>query len=94
MPRPAHIPDLVPPLIASGSITREEGELLSRFYMRLRGIQIGLQLFYGRDMTRLPESWPDGMAPVILSDETATGVKESAERVREIFEREFPFSRK
>ncbi len=88
--RSAHIPDLIPPLIKDGVLSPEEGELLAQSYLRLRKIQVGLQLHYGRDVTRLPVSWPDDIPPISLHGETASTVAGDAARIRDIFDREFP----
>ncbi len=88
--RSAHIPDLIPPLIKDGVLSPEEGELLAQSYLRLRKIQVGLQLHYGRDVMRLPVSWPDDIPPIPLHRETASTVAGDAARIRDIFDREFP----
>ena len=88
-PRPAHIPDLIPALVTDGILTSDEGRLLTDMYVNLRRIQIGLQLHYGRDVTRLPASWPEGSAPVSLGGVTARTIGDGAAGVREIFNREF-----
>ncbi|MCK4773049.1 MAG: hypothetical protein KAT18_09010 [Candidatus Latescibacteria bacterium] len=92
-PRPAHITDLIPPLVKEGVLSPEEGELLAGTYKRMRKIQVGLQLHYGRDVTRLPASWPHGSSPVSLKGETAITIADDAARIRNIFDREYPVSR-
>lgn len=90
--RPANIPDLFPPLVSDGVLSADEGDLLRRTYLRLRKIQLGLQLHYGRDVTRLPESWSEDNPPVALQGESASSIAEDTTGIREIFDREYPIN--
>lgn len=93
-PRSANIPNLIPPLVADGALSIEEGELLSRMYLKLRNIQVGLQLFYGRDVTLLPTGWAEGDHPLSMEEITATSIREEAARIRAIFDSTFTVSRR
>lgn len=86
----AHIPDLIPPLVASGTFTAEEGDLLRNTYHQLRSIQIALQLHFGRDITLIPTSWYDDAPAVVIPEETMRTLPETTGRVRALFDREFP----
>ena len=91
-PRPANIPDLIPPLVSAGALSIQDGELLSGMYLKLRNIHVGLQLFFGRDVTLLPTSWAEGHHPLSLKGITASSIREDAVRIREIYESTFTFS--
>jgi glutamine synthetase adenylyltransferase len=89
-PRPAHIPDLIPRLVEEGVLSSGEADQLGDIYMRLRQIQIGLQLHHGRDVTRLPGVWPPESSPVSIHGATADSIAEDTAWIRDLYEREFP----
>ncbi len=92
-PRSANIPDLIPSLVADGTLSIDDGKLLSGMYLKLREIQVGLQLFYGRDVTLLPTSWAEGDHPLSLKGITAAAIREDTARIRAIYESMFTVSR-
>jgi len=83
--RPAHLPDLMPPLVAAGRLSEDEGRLLASLYTELRRLQIGLQLHYGRDTTWLPRSWPEGIVPTPLRGIDPGAILSQAADVRRIW---------
>jgi glutamate-ammonia-ligase adenylyltransferase len=89
-PRPAGVPAMLRALAADGRLDPGEAEWLTAFYLRLRRIQMGLQLHFGRDVTRLPADWGENPVPVVLSGQSPAALAEAAARVRERFERNFP----
>jgi glutamate-ammonia-ligase adenylyltransferase len=89
-PASAHIPDLIPPLVAASTFTAEEGDLLSDAYRQLRTLQVALQLHFGRDITRIPKEWFDESPPVVLPEGTMERLPAMIEQVRALFDREFP----
>ncbi len=88
----AHIPDLIPPLVTSGTFTAGEGELLDDAYRQLRTLQVALQLHFGRDITRIPRAWFEEAPPVVLPEGSMERLPETIERVRALFDREYPRS--
>jgi glutamate-ammonia-ligase adenylyltransferase len=89
-PRPAHVPSLLSLLRDDERLSPAEEEYLRDFYRRLRSVQVGLQLHYGRDTNRIPTDWGDALPSPALGGETAEALQREAVRVREIFNREFP----
>jgi len=85
--RPAHLPELMPAVAAAGRLTTSEADLLAAHYQELRRIQIGLQLHYGRDSTRLPSTWPEDIVPVPLRGVDYPGLCERCRTVRQVWER-------
>ncbi len=88
-PRPAGVPAMLRALAAEGRLDPGEAEGLTAFYLRLRRIQMGLQLHFGRDVTRLPADWGEDPVPVVLTGESPAALAEGAARVRERFESTF-----
>jgi glutamate-ammonia-ligase adenylyltransferase len=91
-PRPATVPVMLEHLVGSGRMDPSDATLLRDAYRRYRAVQVGLQLHYGRDVTRLPESWEEDSPAAPLASETAASLRAAAERVREVFERVYPSS--
>lgn len=89
-PRHAHIPDLLASLASSGRLRKREAAFLGEAYQRMRRVQVGLQLHYGRDASRLPADWGESLPSPPLAGETVDALEAVAERVRAIFDREFP----
>jgi glutamate-ammonia-ligase adenylyltransferase len=89
-PRLTHIPSMLGVLRDEGRIAPNDAEYLTAFYQRLRGVQVGLQLHYGRDTSRLPADWGDALPSPALGSETVEALQRDAARVREMFDREFP----
>ncbi len=90
LPRPRGIPALLDALAAAGRLPADEAARLCDFYRHLRGVQVGLQLHYGRDATRLPVDWGDDPVPIVLSGRSPRTLAPEAGWVREVFGREFP----
>ncbi|MFC1627774.1 hypothetical protein ACFL3H_01510 [Gemmatimonadota bacterium] len=91
-PVSAHIPDLIGPLVVSGTFTASEGDLLRNTWQGLRSIQVALQLHFGRDITRIPTSWYEDTPTVVISEETMRTLPEMTGKVRALFDREFPLT--
>lgn len=90
MPRPADIQRLLRLGPCRETLGEEDCSFLQDHYRRLRGLQVGLQLHYGRDRTLLPPDWEgDPPAPSVL-DRAARDLSRDAERVRAIFEVHYP----
>jgi glutamate-ammonia-ligase adenylyltransferase len=89
-PRSAHIHDLLDGLARSGRLDAEEVQLLKTFYRRCRAAQVGLQLHYGRDVTRFPDEWGEVEPSAPLAKESAAALRREAHAVRTLFDREFP----
>jgi len=86
----AHIPDLIPPLVAAGTFTVTEGGMLGDAYRQLRTIQVALQLHFGRDITRIPQAWFDEPPPIVLPEGTMERLTATIKQVRALFDREYP----
>jgi glutamate-ammonia-ligase adenylyltransferase len=88
--RPATVPVMLEHLVDIGSLNQTDATLLREAYRRYRAVQVGLQLHYGRDVTRLPESWGEDSPAAPLASETVASLAGAAEGVREVFERVYP----
>lgn len=89
-PRPARVPVILEHLADTGSLNQTDATLLRDAYRRYRAVQVGLQLHYGRDVSRLPESWGEDLPAAPLASETLASLRAAAEEVREVFERVYP----
>ncbi|MFC1543826.1 hypothetical protein ACFL4Y_01055 [Gemmatimonadota bacterium] len=89
-PRHAHVPDMLAELGRAGKLAAGEAEDLRGFYNRCREAQVGLQLHYGRDVTRFPSHWGDVEPSASVAGESAAALWREAQEIRRVFDREFP----
>ncbi|MFO7769467.1 MAG: hypothetical protein R6W82_11015 [bacterium] len=90
MSRPARIPELLRLGPCRRTLGDADCDFLEEHYRRLRRVQVGLQLHYGRDRTLLPPVWEDeAPAPAVL-DLAAEDLSADAARVRRCLETHLP----